>query len=71
MTTKLSQSVYIGGVVDVKEIIKIDAKVDVDELSTSNNTYIGGVVDVKEIIKIEGVTWRNILVFLKLKMDVS
>ena len=51
-TTKLSQSVFIGGVVDVKETIKIDAKVNIDELKTSNNTYIGGVVDVKEIIQI-------------------
>ena len=51
-TTKLSQSVYIGGVVDVKETIRIDAKVNIDGLSTSNNTYIGGVVDTKEIIRI-------------------
>ena len=51
-TTKLAQSVFVGGVVDVKEIIRIDAKINIQELNTSNNTYIAGVVDVKEVIKI-------------------
>ena len=51
-TTKLAQSIFVGGVVDVKEIIRIDAKINIQELNTSNNTYVAGVVDVKEVIKI-------------------
>lgn len=51
-TTKLAQSVFVGGVVDVKETIRIDAKINIQELNTSNNTYVAGVVDVKEVIKI-------------------